>query len=406
MKVVILGGAGLMAEAIERDLLDTELDMDGGGVSEIVVADVSPDKVKARVDELQSPKVSPAVIDLMDHKALVKLIKGHDVVINAAPTPTTLNAARGALEAGAHFMGLVGVDMPNSAPDAPKDELGQPTEAFLDQLDEEYKKAGLTGIMGMGSMPGTSNIMARYFVDKLDTVESIVFSYVYASLTKTKTFFQFSPAGMIGQYTTEPIVLRDGKLIRIPPRSGRETALYPEPIGMRELFYILHPEAYAFFRSFRDKGLKNAGTKAGWGPDFLGKMEFLDSVGLFNRQPIKVGDVTVSPLLVFMSVAAPKPTAEKVVPKDYGCTRAVVRGEKSGEKLEYTGDLLTPPYKELNAAQYRTGLPTAIATRMIKRGDIKRKGAFTPEVGVDPEIYLGELARRGQHLTYTVKYYV
>ena len=112
MKVLILGGAGNMAEAIERDLLDTDLDMGGTEVSEIVVADINPEKVEARVKELQSPKVSPAVIDIADHSALVRLIKGHDVVVNAALTPTTLRAVRGAFEAGANFITLVDVVLP------------------------------------------------------------------------------------------------------------------------------------------------------------------------------------------------------------------------------------------------------------------------------------------------------
>ncbi|MEE8390284.1 MAG: saccharopine dehydrogenase NADP-binding domain-containing protein, partial [Anaerolineae bacterium] len=112
MKVLILGGAGRMAKAIERDLLDPDLDMEGAEVSELVIADVNPETVKARVDDLQSPKVSSAVIDISDHDALVRLVKGNDLVVNAALTPLTLKAVKAALEAGVNIITLVDVVVP------------------------------------------------------------------------------------------------------------------------------------------------------------------------------------------------------------------------------------------------------------------------------------------------------
>lgn len=398
MKVLILGGAGFMAEAIERDLLEIDADE----VSKITIADTSRERLKIRVDELESPKISSSVVDIADHDVLVRLIEGHDVVVNAARTSTNLAALRAALKAGVNFIGLVGVDLPAGAPGAPLDEIGLPTEEFKNELDGEFRKAGLTAIMGLGSGPGTSNIMGRYFGDKLDAVESMEFSYAYAHLAKTKSLFAFSPAGMIGQYKTEPVILRNGKLMRVPPRYGRETAIYPEPIGEREVFYVLHEEAFCFARSFRDKGLKSAGTKAGWGPELLSKLELLDSLGLLDMKPRKVGDVQVVPVQVLESGL----TSEKVVPQDYGCYRLVIKGEKSGQKLEYIAEVFSRPYKDLGGTQHRTGIPAAIGVHMLGRGNITRKGAFSPEVGVNPDIYFKELARREIELSYSVKYYV
>ena len=42
----------------------------------------------------------------------------------------------------------------------------------------------------------------------------------------------------------------------------------------------------------------------------------------------------------------------------------------------------------LSGTQYRTGIPAAVAVRMIGRGEIAQKGAFSPEFGVDPAVYL------------------
>jgi saccharopine dehydrogenase-like NADP-dependent oxidoreductase len=403
MKVLILGGAGKMAEAIERDLLDTALDMEGVEVSELVIADMNPEMVKARTNELQSPKVSSAVIDIADHDALVHLMKGNDVVVNAALTPLTLRAAKAALEAGVNIVTLVDVVVPTAAAGgAPLDDIGLPTEAFLNQLDEDFKKAGLTAVMGLGAGPGISSITGRYFVDKLDSVESINVHYAGASLAKTRNLFPFSPVGIMKIYTSEPAILRDGRLIRVPRQSGKETVFFPEPIGRRDVFSVLHEEPISFFRSFRNKGLKNAVTKAGWGPELVSKLEFLDSMGLLDFEPRKVGDVEVIPVQVALSGL----TFQKVEPHDYSCMKLAIKGEKSGEKLEYIAEVLSHPYKGYAGWQGPTGISAAIGVRMLLRGDISRNGAFPPEIGVDPEVFFRELAKRDIRLSYSLKYHV
>jgi saccharopine dehydrogenase-like NADP-dependent oxidoreductase len=398
MKVLILGGAGLMAEATERDLLE----IDSDEVSQITIVDSHSERLKTRVDELGSDRVSSSVMDLSNEEAVVKAMERQDVVINAATGATTLAAAKASLKAGVNFIGLVTVDLPGSAPGAPLDDIGLPTDAFKEKLDDDFKKAGLTAILGLGSMPGTSNVMGRFFADKMESVESMEFSYAYAHLAKTKSLFSFSPLGMIGQYTNEPVVLRDGKLVRISPRSGRETVRYPEPIGMREVFNILHEEPICFARSMKDKGLKHAGTKAGWGPDLLSKLALFDSLGLLDLTPRKVDDVSIVPARVLASGL----TFEKVIPKDYGCTQLIIRGESEGQKIEYTAEILSRPYKTLNGTQYRTGIPAAIGARLLARCEITRKGAFTPEYGINPAIYFSELKKRNLEMSYTVKYLV
>jgi saccharopine dehydrogenase-like NADP-dependent oxidoreductase len=244
--------------------------------------------------------------------------------------------------------------------------------------------------------------MGRYFGDKFDSVESMEFSYAYAHLGGAKSFFPFDPKGVIGQYTMSPVILRDGELVRVPPRHGRRTEVYPDPIGIRDTFYIFHSEPICFAKAYEDKGLKNAGTKAGWGPEFLDKLEFLDSLGLLDVNLRRVGDVSVAPAEVLVSGLRRDETAKT---QDYGCFRLVIKGEKSGEKLEYTGEVFTGPYKNLSGTQHRTGIPAAIAVRMLGRGDITHKGAFSPEFGVDPKIYFRELERRQIPLYYTVRHY-
>ncbi|MDH5390881.1 MAG: saccharopine dehydrogenase NADP-binding domain-containing protein [Candidatus Bathyarchaeota archaeon] len=382
MKVLILGGAGSMALATIRDFLE----FDSSEVSELVIADISYEKVKKRADELPSQKVSPAFCDVTDYANLVKLMKGHDVVIDETNIPGVLRL-KAALEAGVHII-----------------DLGTWSKDTLEQLklDGEFEKAGLTAILGLGSSPGITNLYSRYIVDKLDTAESIHLSFAYAESTKATLFVPF--AGAIEEFTNDVMIFQDGKHVELPPQSGQEDARFPDPIGVRRLMYVPHPEVATFPIYFKEKEIKNVSVKAGFVPEFVEKINFLIDLGLLSREPMKVKDTTVVPEDIVMACISKLPQPAEQI--DYGCTRAVIKGEKSGEKLEYTAELFSHPYPGLTGVQHRTGHSPAIGARMIKRGEIKRRGVFPPEVGINPKKFFKELARRGLDVYYSVKHFI
>jgi saccharopine dehydrogenase-like NADP-dependent oxidoreductase len=398
MRILILGGAGAMAQATEQDLLT----LDADETSELVLADFDEKRLQERVDELKDPKVSSAVVHIDDHQALVKLMKGFDIVINEALAPTTLKVLNAALDAQVSLVTLATLDQAAAAPGAPLDDIGLPTEGFKAEIDRKFTEAGLTAVLGLGSGPGTSNVMGSYIADKFDTVESMEFSYSYAHLGGSKGFFPFDPRGMVAQHSMSPIIFRNGEFIRVPPRFERGITVYPDPIGVRETFYISHSEAFFCARNYRNKGLKNAGTKAGWDPVFIEKLAFLENLGLLDMQPRKIGDISISPLEMLVSGLK---YDMNVRPQDYGCFRIVALGMKDGQKVEYTGDVFTGPYKNFNGTQHRTGIPPAVVARMLGRGEITRKGAFSPDVGVDHRIYFRELERREIRFCYTSRYF-
>lgn len=52
-----------------------------------------------------------------------------------------------------------------------------------------------------------------------------------------------------------------------------------------------------------------------------------------------------------------------------------------------------------------TALPLSVAALMLGRGQIKRTGVFAPEAedGIDPDLFLSELIRRGISVHKTVQ---
>ena len=382
MRVLILGGAGSMALATIRDFLA----FDSNELAELVIADINYEKAKKRADELHNEKVSPAFCDVTDYANLVKLMRGCDIVIDETETAgvPTLKAA---LEAGVHII-----------------DLGAWIEGTLEQLklDAEFEKVGLTAILGLGSSPGITNLYSRHIVDKLDTVESIHLSFAYAELTKTTLFVPF--AGAIEEFTNKVTIFQDGKDVTLPPQSGQEDARFPDPIGARRLMYVPHPEVATFPIYFREKGIRNVSVKAGFAPEFIEKINFLINLGLLSKEPTKIKGITIAPEDVTMACISKLPQpAERI---DYGCTRAVIIGEKNGEKIEYTVELFSHPYPALTGVQHRTGHSPAIGARMIRRGEIKKRGVFPPEVGIDPRKFFRELARRELEVYYTAKHFV
>ena len=150
MRVVVTGGAGAMAGGILQDLLRQD------DVSEIVVADISEEKAKERVVTLNDKRLVAKFVDLSDEENTVALFKGADVVMNSALFDTSLQATRAAAKAGANYI-----------------DLGSPCWEAQLALSDEFRKRGVTAVLGLGTAPGATNIMARYLVDRLDRVESI-----------------------------------------------------------------------------------------------------------------------------------------------------------------------------------------------------------------------------------------
>lgn len=371
-----------MAYATIKDLLEIDTDE----ISRLTIADINYEKLKTRAKEFKnSNKISTARCDMADLEGLVRLMKKHDIVINE--TPCVVSGLKAALKAGIHII-----------------DLGGWIDDTLEQLklNDKFEKAGLTAILGLGSSPGITNIIASYLVNKMDIAETIRMSFAYAELVKSTLFIPFS--GAVDEFVDNSTIFQDGKFVKLPPQSGLEDEQFPEPIGLRKMIYIPHPEVATFPIYFKRKGIKNVSIKAGFTPDFVEKINFLISLGIISRDPLKVKDKTVIPFDLFNACYAKLPPLKRRL--DYGCTRVIVKGKKSGDKLEYKAELLNRPYKNLTGVQHRTGHSPAIGAHMLNKGQIKKRGVFPPEACIEPKIFFRELARRELEVSITERYFI
>jgi lysine 6-dehydrogenase len=95
--------------------------------------------------------------------------------------------------------------------------------------------------------------------------------------------------------------------------------------------------------------------------------------------------------------------AENVEPQDCDVLRVVVTGVVNRQPAEITNQVVVLPYRRwgISAGALDTGVPLAIAGRMLANGEIARRGVFGPEMCVPSGPFFRELARYDMHVTET-----
>ncbi|SMP71680.1 saccharopine dehydrogenase family protein [Anoxynatronum buryatiense] len=382
MKIIVLGGAGQMSRVTVKDLARSQ------DVTEVIVADLN--EAKARQVAFESgEKCRGVYADAFDKPALVQLITGADCVINGCTYQVNLSVMEACLEAGVHYTDLGG--------------LFHVTRKQM-AMDEAFQKSGLTAVLSMGGTPGTINLLARYGVDRLDTVETIRVLNGCGDWTKTSAIFSvpYSMRTIMEEFTVEPVAYLNGEFVAVPPRSGLETIDFPEPLGPIQAHYTLHSEPATFPVAWKEKGLKNVVFKLALPPDFHEKVRFLADLGFSSTEEIQLSNGTsVAPLDVLEAMIRRLPEDPDAKVQDCDILRAEVLGRKNGVETHYTIDSIARENQryECSSTELNTGVPPSIVAQMIVKGAITRRGAYAAEMGVDPEQYFIELAKRDMYVT-------
>jgi len=387
MKIVVLGGTGLTGRCAVRDLAESP------EVSEVVMTSRSLKKAQKIADEIKSKKVSIAQIDVTKHDDTVRVLKGADVALNAVQYYYNLDIMKAALEAKVNYLDLGGL-----------------FHTALNQLklNDKFREAGLTAILGIGECPGITNVMARYAVDRLDSVETILVRDTWMDFTEGAPPFMvtWSLSTLFDEMTIPAVIFENGQYKEVPPLSGKETMTFPEPFGSQDQYYTIHSEAATFPISFKDKGIKNVNWKEG-GPGLL-DIKMLVDVGLAGEESLRMKDTEISPRQFLLKLLDSKNLMgcpEGVTPDDWEVTRIIAIGKKDQKKVSHTMDAIFRSKAEwrATAGEVSVGVPSSIAAQMLARGDIKIKGVIPPENCIDPEPFMVELGKRGIKILETIK---
>src|SRR6266850_5752894 len=386
VRIVVLGGAGIIGRAIARDLADDR------EVKEIVVADLDLDGAKKVAEGLRRPGAIAVGADVTDHVALVNLIKGAGAVVNSVQYYFNLQIMRACLEAKTHYIDLGG--------------LFHTTRKQLD-LHDDFRKAGILAVLGLGSCPGIANVQARAVADTFETVESI---RIYNGATPDmgdSLAWAYSIQTIFDEITQPPVVFRDGRFQETAPLGDEELYRFQDPIGVAKVHLSLHSEVATLPVSYASKGIKECFFKIsffGYSEKALRQLQFLAEIGLASAEPVTVRGAQVKPREVLVEVLKRAPQVERKGSLGFKDIVTEVRGTRGGKPVTGRVETIAWPHKAwgISGGTMLVASPPAIVARRIARGQMKQAGALPPEQAVDPAAFFRDLETRGARTTVAV----
>jgi lysine 6-dehydrogenase len=366
-KVIVLGATGTIGQVIVKDLIES-------GV-EVLAADMDAQKLE-QLKQWTGNKITTAVLNIKDEEKTQEVLRQGQVCVNATNYIFNIDVMKAAAAVGISVIDLGGL-------------YNRTIEQL--KLHDEMKEAGILAITGMGSDPGTSNILSHYGVSQLDTAEEIHIRY--GSTTSGATF-TFAIDTIIDEAIQNALAVKDGKLVEIPPLADEEDTVFHEDIGTQRTYSIIHSEFATLPMSFPE--VKQITYKDTWDPATIDKIRVLRELGLLDEESVQVAGKEVIPrrqtVSLMQTVLAAK--EEPVWGKDVLLVE--VKGIKNGNQSSIKLQLRTDPHEEwgVSATQYATAIPGSIVAQMILNGEVTAKGVKPPEQCIDSEKFLSYLKKK------------
>ncbi|MBW1700819.1 MAG: saccharopine dehydrogenase NADP-binding domain-containing protein [Deltaproteobacteria bacterium] len=373
MRAFVLGGAGGMGQGVARDLIKQE------PVTYVVLGDLYPDPERLAPKLRESAKVTLIKMDVNDHNGMVNTFKDSDVVINCAGPfyKTAVPVARAAIEARVNYIDIC-------------DDYEGTEILFNSKIDEMAKEAGITVLTGMGSDPGTNNVLVKWYADRLDSVEEIYLYWVVAIAELSGAAWDHGlhmTLGKIPQYI-------NGKLVHVEGGTEAVAEEFLEPLGTCHVRYVGHPQPLTIPKYI--KGVKNVIIKGALIPPWVDELiKEQKDMGLLSKKPKDINGTTVIPYDLTLKLWETIPEGRDKGPQSSGL-KVIVKGERGGKKVTYTADMV-------GRMAPGTGLPASIAALMMDAGDVTEKGVTAPEGCIDPDKFLAAFLKRGAIIHQTEK---
>lgn len=386
MRIVILGGAGIIGRAIARDLADDR------EVKEVVIADLDLDGARKLAEGLRRPGVVAVKADVTDPAALVGLIRGAGAVINSVQYYFNLPVMKACLEAKTHYIDLGG--------------LFHTTRKQL-ELHNDFKKAGLVAVLGLGSCPGIANVQARAVADTLDSVESI---RIYNGSTPDmgdSLAWAYSIQTIFDEITQPPMVFRDGKFLETEALGEEELYRFQDPIGVAKVHLSLHSEVATLPLTYGPKGIKECFFKIsffGYSEKALRQLQFLAQIGMASTEPVEVRGAKVKPRDILLEVLKRAPQTERKGSLGFKDIVTEVHGTRGGKPVTGKAETTCWPHKAwgISGGTLLVASPPAIVARWLARGQVRQAGVLPPEQAVDAAAFFRDLEARGACTTIAV----
>jgi lysine 6-dehydrogenase len=228
-------------------------------------------------------------------------------------------------------------------------------------------------VLGIGSSPGKTNLMARRAVEELGgSADRVDVAAAGRDLDPPPGFsVPYALETLIDELTLPPVVLRDGRPTEVEPLSDGGEADFGSPIGVTPTIYTLHSELRTFGASF---GCRECSFRLSLSPNLLERLRELAGA---TEDEVRAAGRDARP-------PSPQTVSAHLVEAGGGGRRARMRA-------------VTRPQPEwgLGGGIVSTGSPAAAAVRLLARGKVAARGVLPPERCLDPADVFAELEQRG-----------
>lgn len=382
MKILLLGGAGLMGPAIAKDLVKST------DVDHVVVGDILSDKLEELKKEVDNDKLVTEIIDVQEEDAVIQYMKkeGIDVVINSLPHEFSVPSIKTCIKAG-------------------KDVVDLAYEPPQHQLDDAAKDAGVTVIPACGMDPGITNVLTGYGVNTLDRADEVhiiaggIPESPYPPL-QHRILFRLESLWM--EYLEPSLAIRNGKKVKLETLSEIETVDFPD-VGTLEC--AITPTLASMPHTIQ--GVKEMDCKCPRWPGHYEKMKTFIQCKLLSPDPVKMNNTEVIPQKFLSALLSPVMML-KEDEKDVTVIRVMVSGEKDGKETKVTFDIVDwyDEKEKITSVARTTGYPASIVAQMIGKGDLTESGVLFPEEAITKKLFplfAQELEKRDITIEKTVK---
>jgi saccharopine dehydrogenase-like NADP-dependent oxidoreductase len=368
MKILVLG-AGLVGGPMAIDLAKD-------GEFEVTAADISSEALSKLT---AYAGIETVRADLDKAETIKFLTADKDIVINAVPGFMGYRTLERLIDCGKNVVDIAFF----------------PEDMF--DLDQKAREKGVTVICDIGVAPGMSNVLIGFGATLLDTLEKGI-TYV-GGLPVIRTWpyeykAVFSPIDVIEEYTRPARYIDGGRMVVREALSDPELLDFPgigtleafNSDGLRTLATTIKGD-YMIEKTLRYKG-------------HIEKMAVLRDTGFFDKEPININGVMISPLEFTSKLLFPKWKLEKGE-EDLTIMQVIAEGLKDGVRHRYTWNLLDRYDKAtgIHSMARTTGYTATMTARLLAHGLYNQKGVSAPEfLGKDPKIVsflLEGLRRRG-----------
>ena len=370
---LVIGGTGTQGRIASKDLIENEYSVMLSG------------RDKSRVEHfLKIYKNSGfAYLDLRDRKNILNVIKKSkaDIVLNCAEGDYSIDILNSCIKAGVNYLDL-----------GPDEEMT--IEMF--KLHNALKKKNIIALTGCGSIPGIVNVMAGYASKKFDIINKINAGFDWNSNMK-QFVVPYSIDTIVDEFTSKANVVRNGKIEFVDPLT---CVIDHKLIGLKKdkARCVMHQEVYTFYRAFKDKGIKEITSYAGFPDHSFNTIMKLIELGLCSNEDINVGGIK------FRGIEYTIEALKKLkIPEGYKEKEDLwinMYGKKDGKNKVMRMVCTAGTLKgwEDATCNIDTGMPISIMAQMIKNKIIKEKGVHSPEFIVPHNDFFKELAKRKMYV--------